>query len=518
MSQTLTPSQLLEIRRVKAMVAGAGSTISPECFIGPPGPEGPTGPSGDPGSGTGGGGGGTGYTGPTGPAGGGTGPTGPAGGGTGATGPTGLASTITGPTGALGTGPTGLTGSTGSVGPTGPTGRTGPTGPTGPSGPIGLTGPTGPTGRTGPTGPTGPTGRTGPTGQQGPTGAIAQGTNVAASYYSATSQSISSTTGTIFSYDGTYFETGIHLGGTTQLVVESSGYYEAYYSIQLNKTSGGSAVSTYIWIRVNGVDVPLSNGSVETNSNNAETLPIVIYNLYLTAGDYVEFVSQATDINMEALAVASPPVGPSVPSIIVGIKKIAVDIGTTGPTGRTGPTGPTGPTGTTGPTGRTGPTGPAASTGPTGPGPTGTTGPTGSVGTTGPQGYGNSVGVIKVPKAAVNFNFSTAVADLPASFGTYNAGGTDAITFTISLNTSTYSATKLPFFIMSAYVYSTTAGYINCQRQMGVQTGTAAAVVTINSSVTTLTFNQVNKTNFPYTDNDANGYALYIYLQVVDLP
>jgi hypothetical protein len=71
---------------------------------------------------------------------------------------------------------------------------------------------------------------------------------------------------------------------------------------------------------------------------------------------------------------------------------------------------------------------------------------------------------------------------------------------------------------MSAYVYSTTAGYINCQRQMGVQTGTAAAVVTINSTVTTLTFNQVNKTNFPYTDNDSNGYALYIYLQVIDLP
>jgi hypothetical protein len=43
MSQTLSPSQLLEIRRVKAMVAGAGSTINPECFIGPTGPTGPAG-------------------------------------------------------------------------------------------------------------------------------------------------------------------------------------------------------------------------------------------------------------------------------------------------------------------------------------------------------------------------------------------------------------------------------------------------------------------------------------------
>jgi len=43
MSQTPTPSQLLEIRRVKAMVAGAGGTINPECFLWPTGPTFPTG-------------------------------------------------------------------------------------------------------------------------------------------------------------------------------------------------------------------------------------------------------------------------------------------------------------------------------------------------------------------------------------------------------------------------------------------------------------------------------------------
>jgi hypothetical protein len=45
MSQTLSESQLIEIRRVKAMVAGAGNTINPQCFLGPTGPPGPTGPS-----------------------------------------------------------------------------------------------------------------------------------------------------------------------------------------------------------------------------------------------------------------------------------------------------------------------------------------------------------------------------------------------------------------------------------------------------------------------------------------
>ena len=46
MSHTPTPSELIEIRRVKAMVAGAGNTINPQCFLGSQGPVGPVGPRG----------------------------------------------------------------------------------------------------------------------------------------------------------------------------------------------------------------------------------------------------------------------------------------------------------------------------------------------------------------------------------------------------------------------------------------------------------------------------------------
>ena len=46
MSSGITPSQLLEIRRVKAMIAGAGTTMDSQCFLGPTGPTGPTGPPG----------------------------------------------------------------------------------------------------------------------------------------------------------------------------------------------------------------------------------------------------------------------------------------------------------------------------------------------------------------------------------------------------------------------------------------------------------------------------------------
>ena len=43
MSSGLRPSDLLEIRRVKAMVTGSGGTIDPACFQGPTGPTGPAG-------------------------------------------------------------------------------------------------------------------------------------------------------------------------------------------------------------------------------------------------------------------------------------------------------------------------------------------------------------------------------------------------------------------------------------------------------------------------------------------
>jgi hypothetical protein len=197
--------------------------------------------------------------------------------------------------------------------------------------------------------------------------------------------------------------------------------------------------------------------------------------------------------------------------------------GFTGQNGSSSMTGSTGSTGFTGFTGFTGAQGGTVNTGPTGfTGFTGFTGANGSVsltgatGTTGPAGSGLTLGSIRVPASTANFNFSAAVSTLPSSFGTFNPGtSTDAITFTITLNAA-YTPTNLPVYMVTAYVYSATAGYVNCQRQFGTQSGVGSAYITTNSSVRTVTFNYINKTNFPYTANDANGYALYIYIQVLN--
>ena len=123
--------------------------------------------------------------------------------------------------------------------------------------------------------------------------------------------------------------------------------------------------------------------------------------------------------------------------------------------------------------------------------------------------------LIKVPAAKMNFNFSTAVSTLPASFGTFVPGGSDASTFTINLN-SKYSADNLPQFLVTGYVYSSTAGYIQVQRQFGTQTGVAAAQMTINPAVNKITFTNITKSNFTYTANDSKGFALHIAFQILN--
>ena len=123
--------------------------------------------------------------------------------------------------------------------------------------------------------------------------------------------------------------------------------------------------------------------------------------------------------------------------------------------------------------------------------------------------------LIKVPAGKMNFNFSTAVSTLPASFGTFVPGGADASTFTINLN-SKYSADNLPQFLVTGYVYSSSAGYIQVQRQFGIQTGVAAAGIAINPAVNKITFVNMTKMYFPYTANDSKGFAMHIAFQILN--
>jgi hypothetical protein len=136
-------------------------------------------------------------------------------------------------------------------------------------------------------------------------------------------QPISDVSPTVFTYNSTIVQRSVTLIGSSAITVGITGIYEAWYSIQIHRTQGGNNAYAYIWLRVNGIDVPDSNGRININSNNSDSLPIVPYMISLNSGDSVEFVAQVVgDNTVQILAVTSGIVGPNIPSIIVGIKQI----------------------------------------------------------------------------------------------------------------------------------------------------------------------------------------------------
>jgi len=101
-------------------------------------------------------------------------------------------------------------------------------------------------------------------------------------------------------------------------------------------------------VKKNGTNVDRTNSRVEVKSNEDFIFPFVSFILSLNANDYLQFAFSSEDVHAQLVALppnTTPPNNtPATPSVIVNIKQIASDIGTTGPTGPTGPQGPHGRT------------------------------------------------------------------------------------------------------------------------------------------------------------------------------
>jgi hypothetical protein len=105
---------------------------------------------------------------------------------------------------------------------------------------------------------------------------------------------------------------------TTKIYVAETGVYNISFSAQLDKTGGG-ADAVYIWIRVNGVNVPYSASKVVVDGPNAEVIPAWNWVLSLAANDYIEIAWQSSDTNVVLAAVAATGNIPAIPSVIVTV-------------------------------------------------------------------------------------------------------------------------------------------------------------------------------------------------------
>jgi len=112
---------------------------------------------------------------------------------------------------------------------------------------------------------------------------------------------------------------GVFLGTpSSRVIVDTEGVYNFLFSIQLDKTSGGTGIF-WVWPRINGVNVPDSSSQVQIQGNNAEQLVTVGYFFELKANDYVEIMYAVNDVSVQAEAFPASAFYPSIPSIILTV-------------------------------------------------------------------------------------------------------------------------------------------------------------------------------------------------------
>lgn len=126
-------------------------------------------------------------------------------------------------------------------------------------------------------------------------------------------------TATPITFNTTNLSRGVYLGTpTSRVYVDTEGVYDFQASLQLDST-----VSTdehfYLWIAVNGTDVPNSASTVRLKGNDAETILALNFFLSLKAGDYVEFYYSVTNLGVRMQYVAATPPVPAIPSIILTV-------------------------------------------------------------------------------------------------------------------------------------------------------------------------------------------------------
>ena len=109
----------------------------------------------------------------------------------------------------------------------------------------------------------------------------------------------------------------------THIVPDTTGIYNLQFSAQLNKNGGGaSAIDVYIWLRLNGVDVPSSNTMVTIQGPDSYTVAAWNFFSDVSADDYWQLMWASTDSHAEITA-STPAIGPTVPAVILTVNQVA---------------------------------------------------------------------------------------------------------------------------------------------------------------------------------------------------
>ena len=140
------------------------------------------------------------------------------------------------------------------------------------------------------------------------------------SFYSTVTQTVAAiNTATAMTFNTTDISFGVYVGTPiSRIYVDRGALYNLQFSAQLDNTSGGIHLA-YIWLRVNGLDIPYSAGQLRLKGNDGELVAAWNYLAQLNQGDYFELMWAAADTSVQLLATSATAFCPAIPSLILTV-------------------------------------------------------------------------------------------------------------------------------------------------------------------------------------------------------
>jgi hypothetical protein len=121
----------------------------------------------------------------------------------------------------------------------------------------------------------------------------------------------------------TDLSSGVSIVDNAQVTVSQAGVYNIAFSAQITKTDAGTD-TVYIWLRINGVDVPDSNTAVVLVGGGAKQVAAWNFVVPLGAGQQATLMWASLDANARILHEddTATPYGPAIPSMIVTVNQV----------------------------------------------------------------------------------------------------------------------------------------------------------------------------------------------------
>ena len=146
------------------------------------------------------------------------------------------------------------------------------------------------------------------------------------SFFSTQIQTPTINTITAITYNNTDTSatSGILILDNSKIKVDTTGVYNIQFSVQLQRTAGGSEKQIIIWLRKNGVDVPSTSTHITMQANDDYIVSSWNFYLQLNANEYAQLMMYQDDAIRLIYEVANTSVPyPILPSVILTIQKIS---------------------------------------------------------------------------------------------------------------------------------------------------------------------------------------------------